>query len=227
MFKTLIAIEGSDGSGKETQSSLLKDYFEREGKTVASVSFPRYKKTAGGWALWEAIKGPNKDAYDFANVDPYAASQLYSADRRESLPYLNTLIGENDVIIFDRYVESNLLHQGGKFQTDDEREEFGRWLFNFEYGMLKLPPPIVTVYLELPFEVSQERARKRAEENGGQLDAVERDLNYVRNGHDAGMFYARKFNWLGIQCVRDDGYELNKKEVHDLVIKKITERISF
>jgi dTMP kinase len=176
--------------------------------------------------LWEALKGPNKDVYNFANVDPYAASQLYSADRRESLPHLEQLIQVNDILIFDRYVESNLLHQGGKFPTEEEREKFGRWLYDFEYGMLKLPPPHVTVYLELPFEVSQKRAQLRAQSTGGQLDAVERDLVYVRNGHEAGMFYAKTFNWLSIPCVRDDGYELTRVEVHQLVVEKIRPRLN-
>jgi dTMP kinase len=220
-----IAIEGSDGSGKETQSALLQDWFKGRGMTVATVSFPRYKKTAGGWALWEALKGENKDAYNFANVDPYAASQLYSADRRESLPYLKRLIATHDVLIFDRYVESNLLHQGGKFSTEKEREDFARWLFNFEYGMLELPTPHVTVYLELPFEVTQKRAQMRADSLGGQLDAVERDLDYVRNGYEAGLFYARKFGWLSIPCVKESGYELTRHEVHMLVVVKLMQRL--
>jgi dTMP kinase len=223
--KFLIAIEGSDGSGKETQSALLQEWFKNNGMKVATVSFPRYKQTAGGWALWEALKGENKDAYNFANVDPYAASQLYSADRRESLPYLQELISTNDVLIFDRYVESNLLHQGGKFFTEKEREDFARWLFNFEYGMLGLPTPQVTVYLELPFDITQKRALMRADAVGGQLDAVECDSSYVRNGYEAGIFYSRKFGWLSIPCVKEDGYELTRSEVHMLVVEKLTQRL--
>jgi dTMP kinase len=219
-----IAIEGSDGAGKETQSKLLKERLLRQGFSVGSVSFPLYKQTAAGWALFEALKGDNKDAYKFVNVDPKAASLLYAADRRESLPYLQSLINENNIVIFDRYVESNLLHQGGKFKTNHGKEEFARWLFNLEYGMLALPSPKVIVYLELPFEVSLARAKKRAEESGGQLDAVERDVGYVRNGHEAGIFYAKKFGWLRIPCATSDGYELTPDEVHELIVKNLEKR---
>jgi dTMP kinase len=225
MKKILIAVEGSDGAGKETQSSMLREWFLEKGKTVTSISFPRYKQTAGGWALFEALKGENKDAYAFSKLDPYAASLFYAADRRESLPFLVEQINKHDVVIFDRYVESNLLHQGGKFPTDTLREEYGRWLFNLEYGMLKLPSPQETIYLELPFEVSLERARKRAAVNGGQLDAVERDPEYVRKGHEGGIFYAHKFNWLTIPCVRKDGYELTRVEVHQLVVESLKKRL--
>ena len=216
-----IAIEGSDGAGKKTQSGMLKDWFTESGKSVTSISFPRYKETAGGWALFEALRGENAKAYDFANVDPYAASLFYSSDRRQSLPYLEELIATHDVVIFDRYVESNLLHQGGKFSTKEERQSFGTWLYELEYNTLALPKPDIVVYLELPFKISQKRAKSRAEELGDKLDAVESDEEYLRNSHEAGIFYAQDFKWLRIPCVGKDGSELTPEEVHQKVINEL------
>lgn len=224
MKKILIAIEGSDGAGKETQSALLKEWFASKGLKVGSVSFPRYKQTAGGWSLWEALKGDNKDAYAFSRVEPYAASLPYTADRRESLPFLKQEIEANDVFIFDRYVESNLLHQGGKFATNEEREAYGQWLYNLEYGMLGLPVPHVVVYLQIPFWLSQARAKRRAEETGGQLDAVERDSDYVRKGHEGGIFYAEKFNWEIVDCLKEKR-ELSREEVHAKVVEQLIRRL--
>lgn len=224
MKKILIAIEGSDGAGKETQSELLKKWFVGKGLKVGSVSFPRYKQTAGGWFLWEALKGDNKDAYTFSTVEPYAASLPYTADRRESLPFLKREIEMNDVFIFDRYVESNLLHQGGKFATNEERDAYGQWLYNLEYGMLGLPVPHVVVYLRIPFWLSQARAERRAQETGGQLDAVERDSDYVRKGHEGGIFYAEKFNWEIVDCL-EEGHELAREEVHEKVVAQLSRRL--
>lgn len=224
MKKTLIAIEGSDGAGKETQSALLKEWFSGKGLKVGSVSFPRYQKTAGGWFLWEALKGPDAAKYNFSKVEPYAASLPYTSDRRESLPFLKREIEENDVYIFDRYVESNLLHQGGKFNTNEEREMYGQWLYNIEYGTLGLPVPHVVVYLRIPFWLSQARAKRRAEESGGQLDAVERDSDYVRKGHEGGIFYAEKFGWEIVDCIEGER-ELSREEVHQKVVAQLTRRL--
>lgn len=220
---TLIAIEGSDGAGKDTQSTKLAEWYVRRNEKVVKISFPRYKQTAGGWALWEALKGDNANAYNFANVDPYSASLLYAADRRESLSFLKEQIENSDVVIFDRYVESNLLHQGGKFATNEERVNFSRWLFDLEYKLLGLPKPDMVIYLKLPFEKSLERAQKRAIETGGKLDAVESNLDYVKNGHSAGIFYAERFGWEIVECV-DKEVDLTPDEIHLQVVNKITRR---
>jgi dTMP kinase len=217
----LIAFEGSDGTGKETQSRLLKEWFLLNEKTVASISFPRYKKTAGGLALFEALKGNNKDAYNFAHVDPFAASLFYAADRRESCTVLLEEINSHDVIIFDRYVESNLIHQGGKFTSDEDRNAFGDFISVLEHRLLKLPRPHVTIYLDLPAEVAIARAEDRARRVGDNPDAVEANHEYIINSHKAGTFYAQKFNWLVIRCVREDGHQYTPEEISQMVIVRV------
>ncbi len=152
----LIAIEGSDGAGKATQTNLLYSYFKKQtfqGKKlkVARVSFPRYNQTLGGTLLYEVLKSERADSYGFSKIDPRVASKLYAMDREESLPYLESLIARNDIVIFDRYVKSNLLHQGGKFSTNKDRLEFAEWLFRFEYGNIGLPQPDTIMYLALLF----------------------------------------------------------------------------
>lgn len=220
MEKISLAIEGSDGAGKETQSKLLKEALEAKGLRVASVSFPRYKETTGGWILWEALKGPDAEKYDFAKLDPYAASLPYTMDRRESRDYLQQLIADHDVVIFDRYVESNLLHQGGKIRTKRERESYASWLYRMEYGKMKLPRPDFVLYLMIPFWLSRARAQARAEATGGKLDAVEKDSNYVRMGHEGGIFYAEKFEWEVVKCLKGK-HQLTREEVHVRVLRQV------
>lgn len=226
----LVAIEGSDGSGKATQTEMLAKYFQRHGFNVGRVSFPRYDGTPAGKMLFEFLKSPNATQYDFVNSNPKMASRIYAQDRFESLDYLNGLIERNDLVIFDRYVESNLLHQGGKMKSDNEILNFANWLYDLEYNQLGLPRPHVTIYLDLPPEVSYARALKRAEENGECLDAVESDKAYVENGTKAGRLYAEFFGWKVIQCVLPSSglepsyYERTPQEIHEelreILIKK-------
>lgn len=201
MSANTIAIEGSDGAGKATQTELLADYLEKSGFKVGRVSFPRYKETVAGRMLFEFLKSESAFQYDFANANPKLASRIYAEDRFESRAYLQKLIEENDYVIFDRYVESNLLHQGGKLKTNAGREAFARWLSDLEYVELGLPRPAHIVYLNLPYAISSERALKRAKEKGEELDAVESNAEYVKNGWEAGMFYATMFNWNIVDCI--------------------------
>ena len=221
----LIAIEGSDGAGKATQTNLLYNYFKKQifqGKNlkVARVSFPRYNQTLGGTLLYEVLKSERADSYGFSKIDPRVASKLYAMDREESLPYLESLIARNDIVIFDRYVESNLLHQGGKFSTNKDRLEFAEWLFRFEYGNIGLPQPDTIMYLALPFSISLRRAELRAQATSSTLDAVEKDKKYVRQGHNAGIFYARHFGWNVVNGV-SRGKELTEIEVHNIILETL------
>jgi dTMP kinase len=217
MSARTISIEGSDGAGKETQTNLLVSHFERQGKKVGRVSFPRYNQTLGGTLLYEVMKGERSDNYAFSKVAPKIASKLYAMDREESLPFLNNLISNNDVVVFDRYVESNLLHQGGKFDSTEERTAFAEWLVKLEYDDIKLPKPDEVVYLSLPFWLSRKRAELRSVSGGSKLDAVEKDLDYVKRGHDSGIFYAEHFNWHVVEGLKDKR-ELTPEEIHQQVL---------
>ena len=216
-----IAIEGSDGAGKATQTELLAKHLISQGFKVARVSFPRYNETRGGTLLFEFLKSPGAAEYDFVNTHPKLASHIYAQDRFESLGYLKDLIEQNDFVIFDRYVESNLLHQGGKLKGEQERVDFAEWLYALEYDKLGLPKPKIIIYLDLPYTISRARALKRAEEKGEKLDAVEENNEYVRNGWESGRLYAKILNWNVVNCIVPDEKdelvavcELNPEEIH-------------
>jgi len=221
MTATTIAIEGSDGAGKATQTEMLAEYFLSQGLKVGRVSFPRYDGTPAGRMLFEFLKSPRASEYNFVNANPKMASRIYAQDRFESLEYLQGLIERNDLVIFDRYVESNLLHQGGKLSTDSERTAFAEWLSFLEYGELGLPKPQLTIYLDLPYTISYARSHKRAEEKGESLDAVESDMAYVKNGWMAGKLYSAMFDWEVVECIVPEDwdqlvakYEFTPEEIH-------------
>ena len=223
-----VAIEGSDGAGKATQTELLAKYFLRAGLNVGRVSFPRYEETPSGRMLFEFLRSARAQEYGFVNTNPKLASRIYAQDRFESRDYLHNLIEQNDVIVFDRYVESNLLHQGGKLKSDAEIINFANWLYDLEYNQLGLPRPDVTIYLDLPPEVSYARALKRAKEKGESLDAVESDMEYVRNGTISGRLCAKLFEWRVVECVFPGSispfvpdYERTPFEIHQELLEII------
>lgn len=218
-----IAIEGSDGSGKGTQTDKLVWALEALGYKVARVSFPRYTETCGGKLLFEVLKSGRASSYDFVHVSPEAASLIYAADRLESVPWLNQLAEENDVIIYDRAVASNLVHQGGKFKTDEERREFLKFIDRTEYQS-GFPRPDMTIFLSLPFEISMTRAKKRAEQRGEKADVVEVDENYMRQSHRSGLFYALQCEWTIIDGVQGNK-ELSPEVVFDALLYQVQKRL--
>ena len=215
-----VVIEGSDGAGKETQALLLSSALQLMGKRVTTVSFPRYSDTLSGKILHYSLGKNVKHVPDFifADMDPRAASLIYAGDRLESLPHLMKLMQGYDVIIFDRYIQANLLHQGGKFKNDKQRVEFASWLLDLEHDSLGLPKPDLVIYLSLPWEASEARAKARAQLTGTPMDLVESNKVYLQNSHQAGKFYAKHFDWGVADCVQD-GRELTREEVSTIVME--------
>lgn len=233
MTAKLIAIEGSDGAGKATQTKMLVDYLRQRGIKVATIDFPQYELTPAGEVLYEYLKSDRQDDYCFADMNPKAASFLYAKNRFESMPKVQALINSHDVLVFDRWVESNILHQGGKFDSDQGKMDFAKWVSDLEYVHFGLPVPDVTVYLDLPYSISYVRARLRAEALGQSADIVESNLPYLKNSWKAGKLYASMFGWFVVDCVIPDvvdelraTYEFTPEEIHEKVkeVVKLTRK---
>lgn len=209
----LISIEGTDGSGKATTTELLKQYLLNENNNkVTSVSFPRYKDTVGGKLLYEVLKSDRKENYNFINTNPYSASLLYVMDRLESKDWLNNIIRDNDCIIFDRYVDSNLLHQVQKLKSNTDKDAFAEHLYNLEYNIHSLPRPDIVLFLYLPPEIAIQKAKERAELENRDMDAGENDYDYINNSANTGLYFAKKYNWSIINCYDNDKKEQKNRE---------------
>ena len=141
----LIAIEGIDGSGKGTQAKLLYERLRREGRKVALLSFPRYSETRFGGYIGEYLNGRFGT---LEQVHPFLAALLFSGDRFESRGLLLDALATNDVVICDRYVGSNIAHQGARVPAE-ERSEFIARIEAVEYEVFALPRPDRTILLDL------------------------------------------------------------------------------
>ena len=202
-----ISIEGSDGAGKATTTEHLKHYFKLIKKSVTSVSFPRYYDTLGGKLCWEVLKSERKHKYDFISSNPKIASLLYAMDRAESKAEIEKMINENDYLIFDRYIGSNFIHQGGKISNDKERENLISFLSNLEYEEFQLPKPDITFFLYLPTSIAmRNKEEQRKKDQNVLMDAGEDDFDYLDNSNKSGLWCVEKYGWHQINCF-DEGQD--------------------
>jgi dTMP kinase len=222
----LIVIDGSDGSGKATQVKLLADHLTTSGKKVKTMDFPRYKDNHFGRLIGECLDGQHGD---FKGLDPRIASVLYAADRFESSRQIKQWIDEGNIVVLDRYVSANQLHQGGKIKDDVAREGFLNWLDHMEHGIFGLPRPDVIIYLDVPVEVSQKlmleknsiEKKQQNERSSIVPDQHESDPEHLQNAKESGLkMVAAKSNWIRIECCKDQEI-LSKPVIHEKIFTAI------
>ncbi|MEI8337990.1 MAG: dTMP kinase [bacterium] len=211
-----IVIEGTDGSGKTTQTEALIRRFKKEGIDSESIRFPQYDKNLFGGLIRECLDGKHGD---FISMDPKIASVLYACDRFETISRIKKWLDDGKVVVADRYVSSNQIHQGGKIKDEAERSKFLDWLGAMEYDTLGVLKPDAVLYLDVPFEISQELISNRV----GIKDAADSNFEYLKNSKEAGKhMLAREKFWVGIDC-SPEGKLLSIGEISDLVWKKVSE----
>ena len=154
----LIVIEGTDCSGKETQSKLLEERLKKEGKKVVRFDFPMYDsptgKIIGGAYLGKPEIGKSIFPEGAVNVDPYITCLYFAADRKYNMPKIEKYLNDDYYVILDRYTSSNQAHQGSKIRNKDDRFYIYQWIDKLEYWLLKLPKADKTIFLHMPLEVS-------------------------------------------------------------------------
>ena len=130
MSGKLIVFEGTDGSGKATQTALLCRYLEGAGVPYRKITFPRYGQPSA--AMVQAYLGGELGKHP-GDVNAYAATLFYAVDRYASYKQDWGGFYENGgLIVADRYTTSNAVHQASKL-PDGERETYLDWLFDLEY----------------------------------------------------------------------------------------------
>lgn len=174
----LIAIEGIDGSGKGTQAKLLAESLRAIGKKVSLVSFPRYSGTFFGGIVGQFLNGSYGS---LTEVHPMLSAVLYAADRFESKLFLWGEMENNDVVVCDRYVASNLAHQGAKIDDHSLRGKLLDEITKMEYEVFGLPKASLTILLDIPADVAQKNIAKKNQRayTNKALDIHEADRDYL------------------------------------------------
>lgn len=214
----LIVFEGTDGSGKATQTAMLCQRLEREGIPYRTLTFPRYGKPSAAM-VEEYLQGNlGKKPSD---VNAYAASMLYAMDRYASYKQdWRDFFEAGGLIVADRYTTSNAVHQASKL-PDDERKVFLDWLFDLEYRLLELPAPDLVFYLDMPTEVTEKLMRRREQAEGSSADIHEQDAAYLRACRDNARAIANDCGWRVVNCARD-GEPRSVEDIHEEVFGVVT-----
>lgn len=210
----LIVIEGADGSGKATQTKLLVQRLNKESVSNYTIDFPQYDNNVFGGLLRECLQGKHGD---FVSFDPYIASLPYVCDRFESKSKIDDAINNGKVVVMDRYVSANQIHQGGKIKDPSDRQKYLEWIDKVEYEIFKLPRPDLIIYLDVPYTIVKELVKERIEKEGAPRDLVEENAEYLINSQNAALdIVMQKGSWTKVSCADNDRI-LSREDIHEKI----------
>lgn len=199
----LIVIEGTDSSGKETQTKKLYERLANEIEKVRKISFPNYESPA-----CEPVKMYLAGAFgdNALNVNPYPVSTMFAIDRYASYKMdWESFYNAGGIIVTDRYTTSNMVHQASKIENIDEKFKYLGWLEDLEYNKMGIPKPNLVIFLNMPTEMAVKlmEARKNKITGEEKKDIHEKDTSYLKKSYDNACDIAKKYNWQEIKCVEN------------------------
>lgn len=216
-----IVIEGTDCSGKETQSKLLVEFLTNQNKKAVYLTFPNYNsptgKIIGGPYLGkeEICKSYFKEGA--SHVDAKVASLYFAADRYYNLQQIIDYLNKDYIVIMDRYISSNMAHQGGKIKDKEKRYEMYQWLEKLEYELLGLIKPDITIFLHMPSKYTKDLKKNRTS-----LDEHEKDEEHLKQAELAYLELKDKYNFITIDCVENNKIK-TIEEIHNEILNVIKE----
>ena len=180
----LVAIEGADGAGKATTARTLAEAVTATGHSATVIAFPQYGNTVGGITIGRFLAGELP-----VPVTPHAAAVLYALDRFEWREAILEAADAHDVVIFDRYIASNMAYQAAKVSEDAARGMM-EWIAALETGQFALPVPTLSIYLDTPWEMARAMILQKAQRSytDRSYDEHEADAALqlrVRNNYEA------------------------------------------
>ena len=198
----LLAIEGADGAGKATVAAATAEALTARGLRAQVVSFPRYTATVGGHALGEFLAGRLPLA-----TTPEAAAVLYALDRFESKSFLAEVGAACDVVVFDRYIASNIVYQAAKVPPE-RAAALMEWIVGLETVQFGLPLPDLSIYLDTPPGVARRLIAQKARRSYTDRTFDENEADdalqlRVREGYAALAGGTALGRWSRVATVRD------------------------
>ncbi len=210
-----IVIDGTDGSGKATQSKMLVEELKLASYRVEEADFPQYGSKSAG-LIEEYLNGK------YGQVGPEAASIFYAIDRFDASFKIRQWLEEGKIVVSNRYVTANAGHQGGKIKDEFERLKFFKWLDNLEYNIFGIPKPDLNIILHVPAETAQQLVDKKSSKdreyaNGKKRDLHEADLQHLKNAEKVYLQIAKLFpNTKLVECL-ENGSLMSPQQVHNKV----------
>ena len=157
---------------------------------------------------------------DFISLDPYIASFPYLLDRILNRTEILNYHEKGYVIIMDRYVSSNMIHQGGKIIDKRDQKKYLTWVEEIEYGEFSIPEPDIIFFLDIPLEFS----KKMKEGSNRHNDTADLNEEYQKRSYECALNILNNTTggkkWIAISCVENEVL-LSRTEI----AKKIQEKL--
>lgn len=217
----LVVIDGTDGSGKGTQTELLLKYLDENKVKNKYIDFPRYYTSFHGQMVGRYLSG------EFGSLEsssPYLTSLFYAMDRLTARDEIVDWLEEGNTVVANRYTTSSMAFQTARIEKD-KREEFLKWLYEMEYKEHKLPKEDLVIFLYVPVEISQkliEQKAKREYTKGQKKDINEANVAYQKEVLSLYLELAKKYpHWEVIKCVDSAGKLLSIEKVQGKILAVI------
>lgn len=220
----LFVIDGTDGSGKQTQFIKLQERLTSDGIEYKTVSFPNYDSPSSSLVKMYLSGEFGKNAKE---ISSYIASTFYAADRYATYQInFKKYYEEGGILLADRYTTANMVHQAGKITDKKEREKFLKWLWDFEFNLYGLPIPTEVFFLNMPVEKSIELMKERENKftHNDKKDIHESDKNHLVDAYKAACDVSKDYNWFEIKCVKDNKIK-TIEDIHEEIYKEIKRHI--
>lgn len=221
----LFAIDGTDGSGKQTQFNKLCERLTKENIDYRTISFPNYESESSSLVKMYLSGKFGENAND---VNAYIASTFYAADRYATFKTegLFDYYNNGGIILADRYTTANMVHQAGKILDPEERKKFLEWLWDFEFNLYKLPIPTKVFFLNMPTDYAVKLIKNRENKftHQAQKDIHERDKNHLLNSYNAACSLVNTYDWYEVKCVQNDEIR-TVDDIHEEIYNEIKKHI--
>ena len=224
-----IVFEGLDGAGKSTQTKLLFNFLKTQGRETVKIDFPQHGERSSAM-VDDYLNGKYGTA---EQVGPYIASVFYACDRYDASFKIKEWLQQGKIVIADRYLASNIGHQGGKISGEIERKKYYDWLYNFEYNLFGIPRPNKNIILKTSVEFSKKLSNKitdqeKIDKRKAYLaddtiqDIHEKDKNHLNNALEAFLEASKVFpeDFEVVECI-ENGELLSKEQIHQKVLEVV------
>jgi dTMP kinase len=216
-----IVIEGTDGSGKGTQFAELQKRLTNQDVEFETFDFPQYGQPSA-YFVEQYLNGEYGTPDD---IGPYRGSTYYAMDRYQASFKMREALEAGKWVIANRYVGSNMGHQGGKIADEEERKKYFTWLDDFEFSIMGIPKPDLNVVLHMPAEKAQKLVDQKAQREylgDKKRDIHEDDLNHLKNAVKVYSEITELFpeTFTKIECMDGDKL-LSISEVSDLIWQNV------
>ena len=219
----LIVIDGTDGSGKQTQMEMLEENLKKAGIKYKKISFPNYDSPSSSLVKMYLSGEFGNDA---DKISPYIASSFFAVDRYATYKKdLEEYYENGGLILADRYTTANMVHQAGKIHDKNERKKFLDWLWDLEFNIYRIPIPTKVFFLNMPTEYSLKlmENRKNKFDATAKKDIHESNKEYLKECYDSACEIAKEYNWEEIKCVKEGSIRTREDISNEIfeIVKKI------